>query len=444
MAAILLLVGVGFASAAIADTTTASFGFTYAGSYGHGGLSEPYAALTITGQSYGTGVAIQASDPRQRVYSLVEANANIGVGGVRGAFPASSRTISASSSTPNYLGPYYIVRRTSAGKIDKTFGDNGYVSVFGNSTDSSYQFTSLCIDPGTADIVAVGKATTPSGQVGVVERLVPPAGGSGTTSLDSTFNASGTTPGLVTISTPDGNNSPTLYGCSVVDEGAGHSGAILVGGVDDAASSSLVLAAKISSSGAHDTVFGNDGVVEYPVQSEDGSGPSAEITNVSLSGAHSDFPDVILSGFSFTKGTKAGSAARATGLTVAIEDRTGALDANFNGTGQLINPDYGEAVLARVNSTHIGNNVGTATDLYIVYGTVGSDAAEFVDYPIANGVPDLADPAKTKAGTFTVPDDFASMQGYAFNSGGRIVVSGDTTANNEMLTEIRGSRVLGY
>jgi hypothetical protein len=338
------------------------------------------------------------------------------------------------------LGPYYIVRRTSDGKIDTTFGNNGYVSVFGNSADSSYKFTSLSIDPGTGNIVLVGQQTTSSGPVGVVERLLQPANGSDTASLDTSFNASGTTPGVVTISTPNGNNNPILYSSSVVDEGAGHSGAVLVGGVDSGASSSQVLAAKISSSGGYDTMFGSNGVVEYPVQSVNGSGTSAEITNVSLSGAHSDFPDVILSGFSFTKGTKDGPAAKATALTVAVKDRTGALDTNFNGTGQLINANYGEAVLARVKSTH----GGAATDLDIVYGTVGSDAAELVDYPITNGVPAIASPTTTKTGAFTVPDDFASMQGYTFNSSGRIVVSGDTSANTEMLTEIRGSSALGY
>jgi hypothetical protein len=433
-----------FTGSVSADPTAASFGFKYASSYGNHGLSQRYAGPTTTGQSYGTGVAIQASDTRQKVYSLVEAHPNVGVGGVRGAFPAASRTISAGSSTPNYLGPYYIVRRTSDGRIDTTFGDNGYVGVFGNSADSSYKFTSLCIDPGTGKIVLVGQQTTSSGPVGVVERLLQPTSGSGTASLDTSFNSSGSTPGAVTISTPNGNNNPTLYGCSVVDEGAGHGGAILVGGVDDAASSSLVLAAKISSSGGYDTIFGSNGVVEYPVQSVDGSGTSAQITNVSLSGAHSDFPDVVLSGFSFTKGTKAGSSAQATALTVAIEDRTGALDTNFNSTGQLINPKYGEAVLARVKTTHVGKKGGAATDLYIVYGTVGTAAAAFVDYPIAGGVPDTANPTKTKTGTFTVPNDFASMQGYTFNSRGRIVVSGVTGANAEMLTEIRGSSALGY
>lgn len=442
--AIALVATLGLADPAMAGTPSENFKFKYDSAYGHNGLSQPYAGPTTTGQSYGTGVAIDASDPSQKVYTLVEANPNVGVGGPRGVFPASSRTIPPSSTSASYLGPYYIVRRTSGGAIDTRFGANGYVSAFATSTDTNYKFTSLCLDPGTANIVIVGQEMTSGGPVGVVERLIPPARGSGAATLDTSFNAGGPTPGIVTIATPNGNNSPTLYGCSVVDEGAGHSGAILVGGVDDAASFSLVLVAKISSAGSFDTVFGNNGIVEYPVDSVDGSGTSAEITNVSLSGAHSDFPDVILSGFSFTKGTKDGPGAKATALTVAVKDRTGALDTNFNGDGELINANYGEAVLARVRSTHDGSNGGTASDLYIVYGTAGTYASAFVDYPITAGVPDIANPATTQTGTFTVPSDFASMQGFTFDSRGQILVSGDTSSDEEMLTAIGGSRALGY
>jgi hypothetical protein len=118
----------------------------------------------------------------------------------------------------------------------------------------------------------------------------------------------------------------------------------------------------------------------YALRNVNGSGLSAEITNASLSGAHSDLSDVILSGFSFTKGTKAGSGAKATALTVAVNDRSGALDTNVNGTGELINPNYGETVLARVHSTADRSNGGTASDLYIVYGTAGSYASVFVEY----------------------------------------------------------------
>jgi hypothetical protein len=301
---IALVATVGLMGPPMAGTPSENFKFKYDSAYGHDGLSQPYVGPTTTGQSYGAGVAINPSDPSQKVYTLVEANPDIGVGGLRGAFPASSRTIPPSSSSASYLGPYYIVRRTNGGAIDTTFGANGYMSAFTTSTDANYKFTSLCLDPGNSNIVIVGQEMTSSGSVGIVERLTPPTKGSGAATLDTSFNRSGTTPGIVTIATPNGYNSPALYGCSVVDEGAGHSGAILVGGVDDSVSSSLVLVGKISSSGSFDTLFGTNGIVEYPVDSVDGSGTSAEITNVSLSGAHSDFPDVILSGFSFTKGTK--------------------------------------------------------------------------------------------------------------------------------------------
>jgi hypothetical protein len=433
----------GLTGPAMAGPPSGNFKFEYDSAYSDNGLSQPYVGPTTTGQSYGTGVAINPSDPRQKVYTLVEANPNVGVGGARGAFPASSRAIPPSSS-PSYLGPYYIVRRTSHGAIDATFGANGYVSDFINSTDPSYKLTSLCLDPGTGNILIVGQEMTSSGPVGFVERLIPPASGSGTATLDASFNPSGPMPGIVTIATPNGNNSPTLYGCSVINEGEGQSGAILVAGVDDAASSSLVLVGKISNSGSFDTIFGANGIVEYPVDSVDGSGTSAEITNVSLSAAHSDFPDVILSGFSFAKGTRAGPGAKATALIVAVNDRTGALDTNFNGTGELINPNYGEAVLARVGSTHEGSDSGAAGDLYIVYGTPGTNASAFIDYPIFGGVPDIANPRTTETGSFIVPSDFASMQGFTFDSRGQILVSGDTSSNNEMLTVIGGSSELGY
>lgn len=50
----------------------------------------------------------------------------------------------------------------------------------------------------------------------------------------------------------------------------------------------------------------------------------------------------------------------------------------------------------------------------------------------------------TLTGTFTVPTDFASMQGYTFDSCGHIVVSGDTTSNQVTLTEIASSTPLGF
>ena len=92
----------------MAGTPSEDFKFEYDSAYGDNGLSQSYVGPTTTGQSYGAGVAINPSDPSQLVYTLVAANPNIGVGDPRGSFPASSRTIPPSS-TPSYLGPYYIV-----------------------------------------------------------------------------------------------------------------------------------------------------------------------------------------------------------------------------------------------------------------------------------------------------------------------------------------------
>jgi hypothetical protein len=139
-----------------------------------------------------------------------------------------------------------------------------------------------------------------------------------------------------------------------------------------------------------------------------------------------------------TKGTRAGSAAKPAAMVVAVNRCTGTLDTNFNGTGELINSNYGEAVLGR-----IAERGGTATDLYVLYATTNIYNADFVDYAITGVVPDTSSPT-SQAGTLSVPSDFASAQGYTLNSNGRIVISGNTSSSAELLTEIGGSGVLGY
>src|SRR5437016_4334618 len=90
--AIALVATMRLTGPAMAGPRSENFKFEYDSAYGENGLSQPYVGPT-TGQSYGTGLAINPSDPSQKVYTLVEANPNIGVGGARGAFPASSRMI---------------------------------------------------------------------------------------------------------------------------------------------------------------------------------------------------------------------------------------------------------------------------------------------------------------------------------------------------------------
>jgi hypothetical protein len=429
VSAIAAVVGAGTALGA------AGFLFSYVSTWGSGGLSHPYAGPTSTGQSYGSGVAISSSDASQKVYTLVEANANVGVGGCRGCFPASSRTVPPNPATAAYLGPYYIVRRTSSGAIDSTFGANGYVDTFNASDTKGYQFTSICVDPGTDDIIVIGQTTASGTAEAIVERLKQPRRGSGIAVLDSSFNAGGVTPGVVTLATPGGKNNPSLSSCAVSNQGIGHRGTVYAAGIDDATSSSLVLAAKITGAGSLDGSFGSNGIAEFTVT---GVNPSAEVTNVSINGQQSNFPDLILAGYTLTKGTRAGTAALPAAMVVAVNRCTGTLDTNFNGTGELVNSNYGEAVLGR-----IAERGGTAADLYVLYATANIYNADFVDYAIRGVVPDTSSPT-SQTGILSVPSDFASAQGYTLNSSGRIVVSGNTSSSAELLAEIGGAGVLGY
>ncbi|MDX6356527.1 MAG: hypothetical protein QOF98_3430, partial [Streptomyces sp.] len=192
--------------------------------------------------------------------------------------------------------------------------------------------------------------------------------------------------------------------------------------------------------GTPDAGFGTDGVVEYPVDSVNGSGTAASLTNITVTGgggAKDDFSDIILSGFSYAKGLK--QTGKATGLTVAINERSGDLDTAFNGTGELINADYGDAILAHV----VTNRDGTASELDIVYGTVGTAESAFVEYPISGGVVDLANPADTQTGILSGPADFAATQGYTTNKKGQFIVSGNTTSGGQQLITIDASRALG-
>jgi len=75
-------------SPAQSSSATADFGFSYVSAYGTNGLSQPYAGPTATGQSYGTGVAVDSS---QKAYTLVQANADVGCGWLPGLLPGQQR-----------------------------------------------------------------------------------------------------------------------------------------------------------------------------------------------------------------------------------------------------------------------------------------------------------------------------------------------------------------
>ena len=67
--AIALVATMGLTGPAKAGSASENFKFEYDSVYGDNGLSQPYVGPTTTGQSYGTGVAINPSDPHQKAYT---------------------------------------------------------------------------------------------------------------------------------------------------------------------------------------------------------------------------------------------------------------------------------------------------------------------------------------------------------------------------------------
>jgi hypothetical protein len=227
-----------------------------------------------------------------------------------------------------------------------------------------------------------------------------------------------------------------VYTCTVSDNGPGHNGDIYVGGVGSASTSAPIMAAKIDGNGSMDTSFGNDGIAEWAVDSLDGTSTASEMVHISVTGTGSGVSDVILSGFSYTHGLSEGLKATATSIVVAADEHTGALDTNFGGTGQILDSAYGSAVDAQVVSSY-----GKPTQLDVVYGSVISDSAALIEYPITDGKVDTS-ASQSLSGTFIVPSDWSAAQGFAVNNRGQIVVSGDTSSHAEQLTVIGGSHDL--
>lgn len=407
---------------ALADWA-ATFSFSDVNSFGIDGLSQPFAGATSSGQSYARGVSISESDTSQNIYSLVQASPD---------------------GTSGYQGPYYIVRRLSNGNIDTSFGASGYVISFPQSSNSSYQFSGLCIDPGTSNLVVVGNANNGS-NTAVVERLLPPAAGSGTAAADTSFGNSG----VVTVTPAGGNSNPEFKSCSVSNDGAGNNGEIYAFGDDDAypqtctgncsASSGLLLVAKIGGDGSMKTSFGSDGITEITVSSG-GTSLIPEASNFAGNGNQSSFADIIIAGDAYPSGNENGQVA----MAVALDRCSGALDNNFNGTGELVDPSYDGSSYSTALIGRITQSGGAADNLYLLFGTAnnGTYTGDFVQFPITGAVPDTSSPT-TQPGTISFPGGFQPNR-YTSNASGQIVFAGDTSSNAELLAELGGSGAIGY
>ncbi len=330
--------------AGIGTALAAAFGFGFVSTYGTGGLSAPFA---LTATSYSRGLAISSSDSSQSLYSLVQAQ------------PTNQNC----SSGPCYQGPYYIARRTASGAIDTSFGLNGYVTSFPNSStagsDPNFQFHSLCVDPGTGDLVLIGQdfmsaATGPGGNEAIVVERVTVTAGSATATLDAGFNS-----GQVLNITPPTYGNGQAKACRVANFGPNTPGPIFVLGSDQqqnqnnctgncTTAGSLVLA-KVKPNGSLDASFGNGGVSEFAVS----SGSVAQIPepgDLTGNGYESNFPDLVIVGDYYLPSSNGNTTMS---MVVAVNRCTGALDAGFNGSGMLLNPtlggvNYSQALLGHI------------------------------------------------------------------------------------------------
>jgi PASTA domain len=222
----------------------------------------------------------------------------------------------ASNTTYTLLGsPVSIVRRTSTGAVDTSFGAAGYATSFENSTNAADQFLALCIDPVTHYLVVVG--TSPGSAENFVERLQPPDA-SGMAALDTSFNAQGTTPGVLVLETVSFSGD---IGCKVTTEES-----ILVAAPDGAVVAGMALL-KITPQGSLDTTFGSGGVIDV-------SPPNGQVwegAGIEGNSSQSVVPDILIAGDTYPPGD---SSAR-TAAVIAVDRCSGALDKNFNGNGFL-------------------------------------------------------------------------------------------------------------
>ncbi|MGW3627380.1 hypothetical protein [Streptomyces sp. NPDC000880] len=115
--------------------------------------------------------------------------------------------------------------------------------------------------------------------------------------------------------------------------------------------------------------------------------------------------------------------AKATAMVVAVNNRTGELDTNFNGTGELINSDYGVALTGRIAAVAAPRTICPSCTERPAPTPPPSSTT-----PITGSAPDIPHPRTSQTGTFSVPSDFASAQGYTINCSGQLLISGNTSS----------------
>lgn len=380
-----LLLALSMAGAGIARASNTSW-FAVDTAYGTNGVSE---ALAST--SYGWANAVDHNDVNHRVYSLVAARPS------------------------GYVGPFTLTRRLSSGAIDTAFGASGVTTSFANYNDPSYIFYGLCIDPVTHGLVLAGDV--PGGAV--IERLTAP-GADGAAALDTSFNPTGGTPGVVTWSTSRPSLNVRPRGCTVLGDRS-----IFVAGPDGSAPSRLAMAMVSADGDPSGFTFCCRAGVVTP------TGDSWEGGSIEWNSSQTINPNLIIMG-----------SVSHNAVLYAVDPCTGAGDANVNGNGFLSVPaidghTYSDPIVGAVQG-----------DGSILLALLASDSlnADLVgwSYPVMPN----AWQTPTSPGTITAPPGVVPGGGSLLppvrQADGTILVGAETATNQQVLFALKGDPGLGF
>jgi PASTA domain len=328
-----------------------------------------------------------------------------------------------SNTTYTLLSAPSIVRRTSTGAIDTSFGAEGYATSFENSANVFDQFLALCIDPVTHYLVVVG--TSPSPIENFVERLQPPDA-SGAAALDTTFNAQGATPGVVVLETVYfGGN----IGCHVTPEES-----IFIAGPNGAAVAGMTLV-KLNADGTPDTTFGSGGVSGLqPPNGEVWEGATIEDNS-----AQSTVPDILILGDTYPMQNSSAT----TAAVIAIDRCTGAPDQNFNGDG-FLSASMLDGLTFSAPITAAITDSGEVVGAFIV--STGTPTVDLIgwNYPLTSS--DWLEP--TAQGTLQIPSGLTVASLGAASpvrqSDGSLRLSAQDSSNQQSLFALTGDPTLGF
>jgi uncharacterized delta-60 repeat protein len=251
-------------------------------------------------------------------------------------------TSATNPASPSNLYQPVIVKLTSTGALDGTFGSGGIAFVYpsGLASNSNARMADIALLP-SGDIIGVGRLVDPA--VGAwFQAFVTRIHSNG--SLDTTFGTSG-----FTIMTAGPTNNFILRKVLVQPDGkiVGSGATTAFGG-----SSSLSTVARLNGDGSLDSTFGTAGVSRFLPAFDSFVVHSALQDNGKIVLAIEGFAD-------------AGDTIYAS--VVARLTTTGALDANFNGSGSMTIPAAGPTagdVVQPVNVKVNNHRIFTSTQVY--------------------------------------------------------------------------------